>query len=259
MEFNLKKILKALLLSNSEPLSIRDIQAVITRYHEQAETEPPEPEAEEPNAEGDGQGVIEPIMEQVPSLLTATQIRDAMDAIAHELEEQREVYRLLQGPAGYRIATAPDYADWVRLLRNEAKPMKLSQAALETLSIIAYRQPVTRAEMEAIRGVSVDSAVSKLLELELVLVTGRADLPGRPIQYGTTDKFLEFIGVRSIEELPASDVLSPSQITEWFRRSTQEDEELSDKDVGLPEEPANEDSEDDDASRTASSESQESH
>ncbi|MGE9292697.1 MAG: SMC-Scp complex subunit ScpB [Puniceicoccales bacterium] len=236
MEFNLKKILKALLLSNSEPLSIRDIQAVITRYHEQAEAEPPEPEAEEPSGEGDGQGVIEPILQQVPSLLTATQIRDAMDAIAHELEDQREVYRLLQGPAGYRIATSPEYADWVRLMRNEAKPMKLSQAAMETLSIIAYRQPVTRAEMEAIRGVSVDSAVSKLLELELILVTGRADLPGRPIQYGTTDKFLEFIGVRSIEELPASDVLSPTQITEWFRRSTQEDEPLTDKDVGLPEE-----------------------
>lgn len=247
MEFNLKKILKALLLSNSEPLSIRDIQAVITRYHEQAAAEPPEPEAEELSAEGDGQGVIEPIMEQVPSLLTATQIRDAMDAIAHELVEEREVYRLLQGPAGYRIATSPEYAEWVRLLRNEAKPMKLSQAALETLSIIAYRQPVTRAEMEAIRGVSVDSAVSKLLELEFVLVTGRADLPGRPIQYGTTDKFLEFIGVRSIEELPASDVLSPSQITEWFRRSTQEDEPLTDKDVGLPEEPREEDPDDSEA------------
>ena len=66
--------------------------------------------------------------------------------------------------------------------------MKLSPAALEIMSIIAYRQPVTRAEMEAIRGVSVDSALSKLIELELVLVTGRAELPGRPIQYGTTEK-----------------------------------------------------------------------
>ncbi len=239
MEFNLKKILKALLLSNSEPLSIRDIQAVITRYHQQADSEPPEPPMDEPEPEGDEQGVIEPIMEQVPSLLTATQIRDAMDEIAQELIDQREVYRVLQGPAGYRIATSPEFADWVRLLRNEAKPMKLSQPALETLSIVAYRQPVTRAEMEAIRGVSVDSAVSKLLELELILVTGRADLPGRPIQYGTTDKFLEFIGVRSIEELPASDVLSPSQITEWFRQSTQQ-EDITDKDVGLPEEPRQE-------------------
>lgn len=235
MEFNLKKILKALLLSNSEPLSIRDIQAVITRYHQQAEAEPPEPEPGEPEPEADEQGVIEPILEQVPTLLTATQIRDAMDEIAQELIDQREVYRLLQGPAGYRITTSPEYAEWVRLLRNEAKPMKLSQAAMETLAIVAYRQPVTRAEMEAIRGVSIDSAINKLLELELAMVTGRADLPGRPIQYGTTDKFLEFIGARSIEELPASDVLSPSQISEWFRQSTVQ-EELTDKDVGLPEE-----------------------
>lgn len=240
MQFNLKRILKALLFSTSEPLTIRDIQAVITRYHEQAEDdpeEPPEIALEQPSpsesaVDGD-QSIMEVIFDQVPSLLTATQIRDAMDAIALELEEANEVYRLNQGPAGYRLTTARDFADWVRLLRNEAKPTPLSRAALETLAIIAYRQPVTRAEMEAIRGVSVDSGIGKLLELDMILITGRAELPGRPIQYGTTEKFLEFIGVRSLEELPASDVLSPSQITEWIRQATQE-EPISDTDVGLP-------------------------
>ncbi len=232
MAFNLKNILKSLLFSTSEALSIRDIQAVITRYHEQAEKEA------DPDEDGDGlpaQGEIEPIMEQVPSLLTATMIRDAMEGIAHELEERKEVFRLQQGPAGYRLTTAPEYADWVRLFRNENKPMRLSQAALETLSIIAYRQPVTRAEMEAIRGVSIDSALNKLLELELAVITGRADLPGRPIQYGTTDKFLEFVGIRSADELPASDVLTSSQITEWIRHGTSKQESLSDRDMGLPE------------------------
>jgi len=244
MQFNLKRILKALLFSTSEPLTIRDIQAVITRYHAQAEDEPEEAQErflEQDNGSGepavsaiDGdQSIMEAIFDQVPSLLTATQIRDAMDAIALELEEANEVYRLHQGPAGYRLTTARDFADWVRLLRNEAKPARLSRAALETLAIIAYRQPVTRAEMEAIRGVSVDGGISKLLDLDLIFVTGRADLPGRPIQYGTTEKFLEFIGVRSIEELPASDVLSPSQITEWIRQATQE-EPVTDSDVGLP-------------------------
>lgn len=232
MQFNLKKILKTLLFSTSEPLSIRDIQAVITRYHQQAETAPGE--ADEEGTLNPDQEVLEGIFEQVPSLLTATQIRDAMDEIAHELQECQEVYRLVQGPAGYRLTTAPEYAEWVRLLRNESKPIRLSQAALETLSIVAYRQPVTRAEIEAIRGVSIDSAMNKLMELELVQVVGRADLPGRPIQYGTTEKFLEFVGIRSIEELPASDVLSSSQITEWIRRATQEEKEFSDKDVGLP-------------------------
>lgn len=245
MRFHLKNILKALLFSTSEPLSIRDIQAVISRYHEQADEEPEEPsepgsafDSEEkpdvkPFADGDQQ-VMQEIFEQVPSLLTATQIRDSMDGIAQELVEADEVYRLIQGPAGYRLTTASDYAEWVRLLRNEAKPTRLSRAAMETLAIIAYRQPVTRAEMEAIRGVSVDNSINRLLELDLAMITGRADLPGRPIQYGTTDKFLEFIGVRSLEELPASDVLSPSQISEWIRQASQE-KPVSDADVGLPE------------------------
>lgn len=238
MAFNLKKILRALLLSTSEPLSIRDIQAVITRYHQQAADDPEEAAAPAPGSRPPfkpEQSELDDIMDQVPSLLTATQIREAMDSIASDLIEKREVYRVVQGPAGYRITTAPDYADWVRLLRNEARPMRLSQAAMETLAIVAYRQPVTRAELEAIRGVSADGAINRLLEHELVLVTGRADLPGRPIQYGTTDKFLEFIGIQSIEELPASDVLSPSQITEWIRQATQGDE-ISDQDVGLPSE-----------------------
>jgi segregation and condensation protein B len=87
--------------------------------------------------------------------------------------------------------------------------------------------------MEAIRGVSVDSALNRLLELELVAVTGRADLPGRPIQYGTTDKFLDFTGLRSLGELPASDVLSPAQISEWITRATTP-VEVGDSEVGLP-------------------------
>ncbi|WP_309398300.1 SMC-Scp complex subunit ScpB [Cerasicoccus maritimus] len=240
MVFNLKKILRALLLSTSDPLSIRDIQAVITRYHQQASDDPEEsptnpPPGSRPPFEPE-QSELNDIMDQVPALLTATQIRDAMDAISAELIEKREVYRVVQGPAGYRITTAPDYADWVRLLRNEARPMRLSQAAMETLAIVAYRQPVTRAELEAIRGVSADGAINRLLEHELVVVTGRADLPGRPIQYGSTDKFLEFIGIQSIEELPASDVLSPSQITEWIRQATQGEQEVTEQDVGLPSE-----------------------
>jgi len=236
MEFNLKRILKALLLSTSEPLSIKDVQAVITRYHAEAEKGPVREETTDDEGEsGEGQGVMQDLIDQVPSLLTATQIRDAMDAIAQEALEQGEVYRLVQGPAGYRLASASEFADWVRLLRDEPRPARLSQAALETLAIVAYRQPVTRAELEAIRGVSADSALNRLLEHELIAVTGRAELPGRPIQYGTTEKFLEFVGIRSVEELPASDVLTPGQLSEWIQRATNP-EGFSDADMGLPEE-----------------------
>ncbi|HTB64075.1 MAG TPA: SMC-Scp complex subunit ScpB [Opitutales bacterium] len=266
MEFNLKKILRAMLLSTSEPLSIKDIQEVITRYHEEIETSAEDPvegsdaapaTIEVPasviptwpagtetveNPVPTGQEVMQDLMAEVPTLLTATQIREAMDSIALELESNGDICRLVQGPSGFRLTVAPEYADWVRLLRDAPKPLKLSQAALETLALIAYRQPITRAEIEAVRGVAVDSALNRLLELELVFVSGRADLPGRPIQYASTPKFLEFCGIQSLEELPATDVVSPAQLNEWIRRAIEPEGEqqlLSDGDVGLPvEEPA---------------------
>lgn len=175
--------------------------------------------------------------EDVPSLVTSTQIREAVDEINRELDERDDVYRIFEGHDGYRFVTRPRYAVWVRLLREDPKRMRLSQAALETLAIVAYRQPVTRPEMESIRGVSVDGALNRLIERELVQVTGRADLPGRPIQYGTTEKFLEFVGIRSLEELPASDVLSQRQIDEWLREAATP-HHPGDADVGLPPEPA---------------------
>jgi segregation and condensation protein B len=240
MEFDLKKTLLALLHSTNESLSIKDVQAVITRYHEQAEQLLSEQEesGEEANvADEDGQEIMRDLLEQVPSLLTSAQIRDAMGQINEYLKETESVYRLKEGPNGYRLSIAPRYADWVRLLRDEPRPQRLSPAAMETLSIVAYRQPVTRTEIEAIRGVSADSALNRLLERELVYVIGRAELPGRPLQYGTTDTFLEFCGLKNLEELPASDVLSPNQISEWIRSATMPEQEISDKDVGLAEEP----------------------
>jgi Predicted transcriptional regulator containing the HTH domain len=111
--------------------------------------------------------------------------------------------------------------------------VKLSQSALETLAVVAYRQPVTRSEIEAIRGVSADAGLAKLMERELVYIVGRADLPGRPLQYGTTDKFLEFVGVKSLMELPASDVLSPRQIDEWLNRAANVTPP-ADAEMGLP-------------------------
>jgi segregation and condensation protein B len=234
VEFNLKKIIKALLFSTSEAVSIKDIQKVVQRYHAQAASARQEERPEGAPAEvAPVQEVIQDIIDQVPTLLTATQIREAVDALEGEMRESNDACRILQGPEGFRLVISPAYADWVRLLRGEPRPQRLSPASLETLSIIAYRQPVTRSEMEAIRGVSVDSALTRLLELELVAVTGRADLPGRPIQYGTTDKFLDFTGLRSLGELPASDVLSPAQISEWIARATTP-VSVGDAEVGLP-------------------------
>jgi segregation and condensation protein B len=269
MAFNLKKVLKALLLSSSQPLAIKDIQAAFTRFHEQAnafsaagaaadETEssgtvkngrtaedaanpanvsapavaPETTEAVEELVESAGDPEL---YSDVPSLVTATQIREAMDQISAELRASDDGLLLIEGNAGFRLVTQPRFARWVRILRQEPPPVKLSQSAIETLAVVAYRQPVTRGEIETIRGVSAEAGVNKLLERELIYIVGRADAPGRPIQYGTTDQFLEFIGIKSLDELPASDVLSSRQIDEWLKTSSST-HTPTDTDMGLADE-----------------------
>lgn len=237
MAFSLDRVLKALLFGASGPLSVKDIQGVFTKYH--AAREVPESEEEEENLDfeepeqpflpGDGMPTTE-----VPSLVTAAQIRESMDRIATELIDKDDVCRLIERHSGFLLVTSPTVGEWISLLRDEPRPIKLNQSALETLAVIAYRQPVVRAEVEKIRGVSIDSPLSKLIEREFVQVVGRADLPGRPIQYGTTEAFLEFVGIRAIEELPASDVLSPGQLDAWLHEVSNQ-HEVTEKEMGLPE------------------------
>jgi segregation and condensation protein B len=268
MAFNLKKVLKALLLSSSQPLAIKDIQAAFTRFHAQAdgplETEdeaagdvspavdaasdepgivPPASSAETGGAVDavePAEIAIEPTQDpelylDVPSLITATQIREAMDAIAADLRAADEGLLLIEGNSGYRLVTHPRFGRWVRILRQEPPPAKLTQSAIETLAVIAYRQPVTKTEIETIRGVSAEGGVNKLLERELIYIVGRANSPGRPIQYGTTDQFLEFVGIKSLDELPASDVLSSRQIDEWLTTANNS-HKPTDTDMGLADE-----------------------
>ncbi len=252
MAFNLKKVLKALLFSSSQPLAIKDIQAAFMRFQEAAvmpsvatasdegQVGSEEPKVEEPTgvaASEVAEVFAEPpedaeLYQEVPALITVTQVREAMDEIAAELRTSADGLLLIEGANGYRLVTHPSVARWVRILRQEPPPVKLSPSSTETLAIVAYRQPVTRGEIETIRGVSAEAGISKLLERELIYVMGRADLPGRPIQYGTTDRFLEFVGIKSLDELPASDVLSSRQIDEWLKNAMNPTT-LSDTDMGL--------------------------
>lgn len=222
MAFDLKRILQALLFSSSDALSIKDVQGVITRYHQEEVAGEEEDESEDERE----------TTEEIPSLVTATQIREAMEAIRVALDESDQVYQLIEGHNGYRLVARAEFAPWVRCLRGDPKPSRLSQAALETLAIVAYRQPTTRAEIEGIRGVSADGALNRLLEREFIEVQGRAELPGRPIQYGVTEKFLEFVGIKSLDELPSSDVLSPRQIDEWIQRAANP-QTVADEEMGL--------------------------
>jgi segregation and condensation protein B len=261
MAFDLKRVLQVMLFASNGPLSVKDIQSAFARFHEQSTSLPFGAEAEAVATSADGAtdgaaessaaagAVIEPaepveavvppaeedeIYRDVPALVTATQIREAMEAISLELQAGDREVVLVEGHSGWRLVTHPRYARWVRLLRNEPPPVRLTPSAIETLAVIAYRQPATRAEIEQIRGVSAEAGLTKLLERDLIYVVGRADLPGRPIQYGTTDAFLEFVGIKSLDELPASDVLSPRQIDAWLQSANQP-RAASDADMGLDE------------------------
>jgi segregation and condensation protein B len=247
MAFDLKRVLKVMLFASNGPLSLKDIQTAISRFHEQAaglplveeqgagsgeqgssSAEPTDDKAGNVVAPLDPVDAVETVAapveddefyRDVPTLVTTAEIREAIEAISLELQAADSEIVLVEGHNGWRLVTHPRFARWVRLLRNEPPPVRLSPSSLETMSVIAYRQPVTRAEIEQIRGVSAEAGLNKLLERDLVYVVGRADLPGRPIQYGTTDAFLEFVGIKSLDELPSSDVLSPRQIDAWLQTS----------------------------------------
>jgi len=121
-------------------------------------------------------------------------------------------FRIIQVAGGYQFATMPEYADWLGKMMKEKAKRKLSPSALETLAIIAYKQPVTKPEIEAIRGVSADYVISTLLERGLITIVGRAATPGRPLLYGTTQDFLKHFGINDLADLP-----KPREIDEIMR------------------------------------------
>ena len=135
---------------------------------------------------------------------------DVCAAIAElraEYEQQGRAFQLTEEITGWTMKTVRETADFVRQLYPEAKPTRLSGPALETLAIIAYRQPVTRADMEAVRGVAVDGVMQVLLDRNLVKIVGRAEVPGRPLLYSTTEYFLQHFGLKDVDELPNADEL----------------------------------------------------
>jgi segregation and condensation protein B len=183
----LKYILEALLFSAQKPLSIKELRDVFAGAVE--------------HAEGD---------ETVRGLkkVKESQVSAALEELAREHEQAGRSYRLVCVAGSWQFVTQPEYAPWLKaLVGHRIRPPRLSQPALETLAIIAYRQPVTRAEIEQIRGVAVDGVMQTLLERGLVEQAGRAEVAGRPMNYATTPAFLEYFGLRALEDLPAADEL----------------------------------------------------
>lgn len=129
-------------------------------------------------------------------------IREALVELQAEVAALGRAYQVRETATGWLLSSAPGYAPWLRALYPEAKPTRLSPSALETLAIIAYRQPIARADMEAVRGVSVDGVMQTLLDRGLVKIAGRAEVAGRPLLYATTQYFLDHFGLRHLDELP---------------------------------------------------------
>ena len=138
-------------------------------------------------------GIVE---EMTPAL-----VDDLVAELNADYLREGRAFRIVSVAGGFRMLTRPEHALWIKLLHRSSRP-RLSQAALETLSIIAYRQPVARTELEDIRGVNMDGVLKTLVERDLVRITGRGEGLGRPLLYATTERFLEYFGLPDLEALP---------------------------------------------------------
>jgi len=183
----LKFILESLLFSAQKPLSVKELRDVLASA-----------------AEAEDADVTAKSLDKIKdSELTA-----ALEQLAREHETAARSYRLACVAGAWQFVTQPEFSPWLKaLVGQKIRPPRLSQPALETLAIIAYRQPITRAEVEQIRGVNVDGVMQTLMERGLVETAGRAEVVGRPPTYGTTPLFLEYFGLRGLDGLPAADEL----------------------------------------------------
>jgi segregation and condensation protein B len=183
----LKFILESLLFSAQKPMSVKELRDVLATA-----------------ATSEGADEAAKALKKVQE----DELEATLTQLAGEHEAGARSYRLVCIAGAWQFVTQPEFAQWLRALVGiKARPPRLSQAALETLAIIAYRQPVTRAEVEQVRGVNVDGTMQTILDRGLVEQSGRAEVVGRPALYSTTPMFLEYFGLRSLEELPAADEL----------------------------------------------------
>ena len=140
--------------------------------------------------------------------LEPSEIRALIEALKSEYEESNRGIRIIEVAGGFQMITSPDFAPFLKKLFKVRHVERLSKPALETLAIIAYKQPVTKFEITSLRNVNVDGVINNLLEKNLVRISGRKKAPGRPYAFSTTKQFLEYFGLKSLEELPKMEEFS---------------------------------------------------
>ena len=180
----LARVIEALLFSAQKPLSIRELAAAIKSA-----------------------GGEDDLSHNEFANVKEAEVAAALEQLKMEHIQEDRAFQIIEKAEGWQLATDPAFAPWVRQLFPAPKPARLTAPALETLSIIAYRQPITRADVEAVRGVNIDGVLQTLMERGLVKIAGRAEIPGRPLLYETTQFFLDHFGLRTLDELPNAEEL----------------------------------------------------
>jgi segregation and condensation protein B len=176
---HLTRVIEAFLFSAPKPLSIREMAGAIKSAGAEDELSPSE-----------------------FARVTEAEIAAALEELKIEYVQEQRAFQIIEKAEGWQLVTDPAFAPWVRQLFPAPKPARLTAPGLETLAIIAYRQPITRADVEAVRGVNIDGVLQTLMERGLVKIAGRAEIPGRPLLYETTQFFLDHFGLRNLDELP---------------------------------------------------------
>jgi segregation and condensation protein B len=180
----LKQIIGAMLFVRKEPLTVGEIRRVLS-------------------ATADRRGGVTADFAKA----NEAQVRDAVGELGRELAERKLGFHVIEVAGGWRLENDANCGPWLRVMLQKGRGARLSLPALETLAIVAYRQPCVRSEIEAVRGVAVDAILKNLQEMQLVRVVGRSELPGRPWMFGTTQKFMEHFGLKSLDDLPGTDEL----------------------------------------------------
>ena len=199
---NLTQVIEALLFAAQKPLTARELAAAIK-----------------------GAGGEDDLLPNEFAKVTEAQVAAALEQLKLEYVEQGRAFQLAEKAEGWQLVSDPAYAPWVRQLFPAVKPARLTPPSLETLAIVAYRQPITRADIEAVRGVAVDGVLQNLMERGLVKIGGRAEVPGRPLLYETTQFFLEHFGLRDLNELPNAEELRTRYLPVAPRKETPVPEE----------------------------------
>jgi segregation and condensation protein B len=208
----LKSLIEAILFAAHEPLSLKEIRTMVAKPDETADP-----------------ALADPYRKIKEGAITA-----AIEELKVDYTQQGRSFQIQEVAGAFQLVSQAQFAPWLKSLVGEDRPHRLSQASLETLAIIAYRQPITRAEIEKVRGVNVDGVMQTLLERGLVSITGRAEIVGRPMLYGTTRQFMEHFGLKDLNELPAVEELRRVELPKPDIKETEADEKAEEPAASTP-------------------------